>query len=51
MKMKIKDSHLEKKKKDAQIRCSTEVACAQGRTMEELFQYDVSYTLNLLIKI
>ena len=39
-----------KKKEDAQMRCSTEIACARGRTMEELFQYDVSSTSYLFVE-
>ena len=38
------------KKEEAQIRCSTEVARARGRTMEELFQYDVSSTSSLFVE-
>ena len=37
-------------KEDAQIRRSTEIACAQGRTMEELFQYDISSTPYLFVE-
>ena len=39
-----------KKKEDAQIRRSTEIARARGRTMEELFQYDVSSTSYLFVE-
>ena len=38
------------KKEDAQMRCSTEIACARGRTMEELFYYDVSSTSYLFVE-
>ena len=39
-----------KKKEDAQIRCSAEIAHARGRTMEKLFQYDVSSTSYLFVE-
>jgi hypothetical protein len=39
---KVKEDPLEKKKENAQMRRSVEVACARGRTMKKLLQYDVS---------
>ena len=39
-----------KKKEDAQIRRSTEIAHARGRIMEKLFQYDVSPTSYLFVE-
>ena len=39
-----------KKKEDTQMRCSTEIARARGRTMQELFQNDVSSTSYLFVE-
>ena len=38
------------KTEDSQIRCSTTVSCARERTIEELFQYDVSSTSYLFVE-